>query len=946
MSRHTLLLLTLAAACGGHSAASPPAPQAKPTVSGQAPGITPAPPGAAPPDATPVAPPRLADPTVPPHLALQAGLMPLKSTGIEAFRVGHPTYDGRGILIGILDSGIDPGVAGLIVTTTGAPKVLDLRDFSGEGHIALQPVTPGTDGTVVIGGRTVRGAARVGRLAVGTSWYAGVFRELPLGPLPASDVNGNGTNTDVFPVVVVKASDGWVVFFDSNLNGSFEDEQPLHDYRQGRETIALGRQPLTLAANFADSGGVPDLDLFFDTYGHGTHVAGIAAGHWMFGVAGFDGVAPGAQLLGLKIANDARGAISVTGSMGRAMDYAARFAAERGLPLVLNLSFDVGNERAGRAAIDSLINAFLLAHPNVVMAISSGNDGPGISTVEFPGSADLALSVGALEPGAFTRPPQAGAPPPDRMGWWSSRGGATAKPDVIAPGQAYSTVPRWNTGDEIKSGTSMAAPQMAGFAACLMSAMAQEHRLVSAADILQAARATAVPLTGLTDLDQGNGLPKIESAYRWLAAGHQGSRYIVRAQDGAPAALRRNGFTGPGDTLQTFTVSHADGLRAAQFLLTSDAPWLTVPPVVTSQPRATMIPLHYRAGLMTTPGLYVATVTARSPTDSLAGALFTITSTVVVPQDLGTRALVDTGRVIAPGRVQRYFLRSPVAGASLRVTASVADPDDGALIQLYDPSSHPVSGDPDSLVTLGYGKAPTVTIEVPAEDMPAGVYELDVFNPGINRATVSVKAQLAAVALTSRDDGKVEASNPGAASVSVTAAAAWAGAERRWQVAGRGAPAESLPVIVPAWAVRASVQVSMPQAQWEQLTDFAVTVFDSTGQQVHSAALNYGRGLQTFDVPRGLGGQPILVELFPAFARADSAPAWRATVRMRFFADALHQIGPLHLLDVVAGGRAILPDVAAPPVDLPAGFAPLIAWRLAPAVGDGAAVVLLAPVAP
>src|SRR2546427_8753867 len=45
--------------------------------------------------------------------------------------------------------------------------------------------------------------------------------------------NGNGTNTDVFPVIVVKATDGWVAFLDTNLNGSFEDEMPLHDYRQG-----------------------------------------------------------------------------------------------------------------------------------------------------------------------------------------------------------------------------------------------------------------------------------------------------------------------------------------------------------------------------------------------------------------------------------------------------------------------------------------------------------------------------------------------------------------------------------------------------------------------------------------------------------------------------------------------------------------------------------------
>src|SRR2546425_11252506 len=94
-----------------------------------------------------------------------------------------------------------------------------------------------------------------------------MFRELPLGRLPAADINGNGTNTDAFPVIVVKAVDGWVAFLDTNLNGSFEDEMPLHDYRQGRETIALGTQPITLAANLEEVNGAPVLDFFFDTGG-------------------------------------------------------------------------------------------------------------------------------------------------------------------------------------------------------------------------------------------------------------------------------------------------------------------------------------------------------------------------------------------------------------------------------------------------------------------------------------------------------------------------------------------------------------------------------------------------------------------------------------------------------------------------------------------------------
>ncbi|MGH7419406.1 MAG: hypothetical protein ACREKB_16660, partial [Candidatus Rokuibacteriota bacterium] len=141
-----------------------------------------------------------------PPVAFLLGLMPLKSTGVDIFRAAHPTYDGRGVLIGILDSGIDPGVAGLITTSTGAPKILDLRDFSGEGRVDLTPLIPEANGRVRVGGTLLAGAARIGRLTAATTWYAGVFRELPLGPLPAGDVNGNGRNTDVVPIVVVKAT--------------------------------------------------------------------------------------------------------------------------------------------------------------------------------------------------------------------------------------------------------------------------------------------------------------------------------------------------------------------------------------------------------------------------------------------------------------------------------------------------------------------------------------------------------------------------------------------------------------------------------------------------------------------------------------------------------------------------------------------------------------------
>ena len=78
----------------------------------------------------------------PPAMAYSHGWMPLASTGVDRFLRAHPEYDGRGVLIGILDTGIDPAVPGLTTTSAGGPKVLDLRNFSAEGKVPLSRVSP------------------------------------------------------------------------------------------------------------------------------------------------------------------------------------------------------------------------------------------------------------------------------------------------------------------------------------------------------------------------------------------------------------------------------------------------------------------------------------------------------------------------------------------------------------------------------------------------------------------------------------------------------------------------------------------------------------------------------------------------------------------------------------------------------------------------------------
>ncbi|MGH7606231.1 MAG: S8 family serine peptidase, partial [Gemmatimonadales bacterium] len=413
-------------------------------------------------------------------------------------------------------------------------------------------------------------------------------------------------------------------------------------------------------------------------------------------------VAPGAQLIALKIANNARGGVSVHGSMVAALEYAARFASQRNLPLVVNLSFGVGNEHEGRAVIDSIVDAFLQAHPDVVLTISAGNDGPGLSTLGFPGSADLALAVGATYPGVFAQAPQPGAPPaPDALGWFSARGGELAKPDIVTPGVVFSVVPRWETGDEIKGGTSMAAPYAAGLVACLASGLALEGRRVSAAELMQALRVSARRLPAAGTVDQGFGTPQLIRAYEWLKAGHQGSTYEVRASTGggsSAAAYRRNGLAGPGDTLETFTVRHVAGLRAAQFLLRADVPWLTAPRAVDAAPRRTEIAVTYARAALTAPGLYVGTVSAWNPSDTLAGPLFRLVNTIVVPHDLHAKPLLDERRRVGAAAVRRYFLRVAQEGATLRATVVLPDSQrEQAIVRLYEPNGAPARAAPGDI---------------------------------------------------------------------------------------------------------------------------------------------------------------------------------------------------------------------------------------------------------
>jgi hypothetical protein len=327
--------------------------------------------------------------------------------------------------------------------------------------------------------------------------------------------------------------------------------------------------------------------------------------------------------------------------------------------------------------------------------------------------------------------------------------------------------------------------------------------------------------------------------------------------------------------------------------------------------------------------VYIGTVTARNPNDTLAGPLFTLVNTVIVPHDLTLKQLYDERRSVAPAAVQRYFLRAPQPGATLRATVSLPDSQQQrATVRLYEPNGAPARSAPEDVEVGGEGGG-TAVVTVRGEDLVPGVYELDLVAPPLARVTATVRAELGAVALVPVGSG-LEASSVQAATAAGRVTHVLVGAERSYSLTGRGLPAETLLVRAPTWAKRVVVDLQLTPELWDELTDFSLTVYDSTGQQLPGGneAVNYAFGRLSFGLPEKFAGQLLTVEFYPAFAKLPGHP-WRGNVRMRFLGKE-KPLGNGSDLSVVAGGRAAVALPVPPPsaLELPEGFGALIETRV------------------
>lgn len=112
-----------------------------------------------------------------------------------------------------------------------------------------------------------------------------------------------------------------------------------------------------------------------DTSGHGTHVAGIAAGNGRASSGRYRGVAYEASLLIIKLGSpDPRGFPSTTQLM-LAVDFSIRYAIAHKLPLVVNLSFgNTYGSHSGTSLLETYLN-HVSELGQICLVVGSGNEG-------------------------------------------------------------------------------------------------------------------------------------------------------------------------------------------------------------------------------------------------------------------------------------------------------------------------------------------------------------------------------------------------------------------------------------------------------------------------------------------------------------------------------------------------------------------------------------------
>ena len=239
----------------------------------------------------------------------------------------------------------------------------------------------------------------------------------------------------------------------------------------------------------------------YDDNGHGTHVAGIAAGDGYSSGGNYRGMAPDCHLISVRILN--RTGNGKMTDILPAFTWILRHRYEYNIRIV-NISIGCSSPECFLDAEDSSLvhGVNELWDAGLVVVAAAGNEGPNPMSITAPGISRKIITVGASddEAGLFTGRNR-------RNILYSRRGPTTScilKPDIVAPGNRIVSC-RLSGGYTTKSGTSMSTPMVSGAIALLLS----RYPTMSNLEVKIRLKNSAVDL-GLPHEHQGWGLLNVK----------------------------------------------------------------------------------------------------------------------------------------------------------------------------------------------------------------------------------------------------------------------------------------------------------------------------------------------------------------------------------------------------------------------------------------------------
>ena len=671
-------------------------------------------------------------------------LQPKKETGVDRFLQQFPEADGRGIVVAIFDTGVDPGAAGMQVTTTGEPKVIDLVDASGAGDVDTSKVAErNDDGTITgLSGRTLTlspdwanptGEVRIGlkpatelfpgglvgrvmserakdRMEAHRAFVADAKRALVAfdraNPSPTEDQletrNDLQQRLDlleampktiedagpVFDCVVWHDGEHWRAVVDTDEDGDLAEELAMTNFRTERQFGTFGDDDLlNFAVNIYNDGDI--LSIFTEAGAHGTHVAGTVAANFP-DQPELNGMAPGAQIVGVKIGDTRLGSSSVNTGLIRGITAVIDNNAD-----MINMSYGGPNAFPDtRYRIDQLATELVNEH-NVVFVSSAGNSGPALSTVGSPGGATSAIiGVGAAISAEMMEAQYA-----VREGWgdlqypWSSRGptlDGDVGVDISAPGGAISPVPTWTLNKhQLMNGTSMSSPNACGGIALILSKLKAEGIATHPAAVKRAITETAVPLPDQSPWANGAGMLQVDAAYEHLVNYHDDRYTDVTFHARGPGNTRGIYLREPYETDEPSEISvsfqpewleDADNRRKADFdmrlRIEATEPWVEVAATHTlnAAGRDTNVRVD-PTGLE--PGAHFAEILAFDDRHPERGPMFTFPVTVVKGIDLSADDDYAWNQIIPTnnGDLVKHFFHAPQGATWMDVIIKRLDAD-------------------------------------------------------------------------------------------------------------------------------------------------------------------------------------------------------------------------------------------------------------------------------